>query len=125
MFPPPSNKKLSKTTASRLKLVCFLSVPKKNKSQSHSELETFILYLQVIWEIFPLHKNSNACTFIEYSIFQAAARLFGAESWLTVGDPPPPHPAAAPVPRERTGFMAVVRRNDIDRLGGRGDFRAS
>ena len=33
----------------------------------HSELET-LFTLQVIWEIFPLHKNRNAFTFIVYSV---------------------------------------------------------
>lgn len=54
-----------------VKLVCFLG----GKKKSHSALETFILYVQVIWEIFPLHKNRNACTFIEYSIFPEAAQV--------------------------------------------------
>lgn len=38
---------------------------------SAKELETFIIFFLLCsgqWEIFPLHKNRNTCTFIEYSI---------------------------------------------------------
>lgn len=71
------------------------------KKNSHAAFKTFILYVQVIWEMFPLHKNSNSCTFIEYSIFQEWAQLWadGTDSWLSVRSGP--WPAAMPIPGER------------------------
>lgn len=86
----------------------------------HSELET-LFTLQVIWEIFPLHKNRNAYTFIVYSVLYilnsvpgSQLKAGGTDSLWAVRNGP--WPAVMSVPREIVGLMAVVRRNDLDNV---------
>lgn len=158
MFPPPSNKSCqrphdhffvcgrrrntSMTGCMQTPVLCCVfvgnkrrgceccagapSVPSHNQSQSLKELET--LLCSGHWEIFPLHKNRNAYTFIEYSIFntfffflwvsEKRSQLLAdrTNSLLTVGNVPWP----AVIPKQNIRLMAVIKRNDIDNVFIRG-----